>query len=122
MKRNYKPFDLKAAKNGVKVVTRNGKTARIVCFDAEREHPIVTLIRVGSFDEVHTHDLEGKYSQGVSYYDLFMAPVKHEGWIVLCEYDAGIFPYDDIFDTKDKAEKFCTENNHLTVCKIEWEE
>ena len=40
-----KPFDLEAAKTGAPVETRNGKPARIVCFDAAGPEPLVVLLK-----------------------------------------------------------------------------
>lgn len=40
-----KPFNLELAKQGHPVITRNGKKARIICFDRKGE-PIVALIEV----------------------------------------------------------------------------
>lgn len=41
---NLKPFDLEAAKAGKPVCTRDGRKARIICFDAKCNKPIVALI------------------------------------------------------------------------------
>lgn len=43
-KLNLKPFDLEAAKQGKPVCTRDGRKARIICFDAKGNNPIVALI------------------------------------------------------------------------------
>lgn len=43
-KLNLKPFDLEAAKAGKPVCTRDGRKARIICFDAKCNKPIVALI------------------------------------------------------------------------------
>lgn len=40
------PFDLEAAKKGAKLVTRKGRTARIICFDKNSNiFPIVALVK-----------------------------------------------------------------------------
>lgn len=49
-----KPFDLESAKNGAKVVTRDGKPVRILCFDREDSvdrHVIVGLATFGNGEE-----------------------------------------------------------------------
>lgn len=44
-KLNLKPFDLEAAKTGKPVCTRDGRKARIICFDKKDiNYPIVALI------------------------------------------------------------------------------
>lgn len=42
-----KPFNLEEAKSGAKLVTRSGKSARIVCYDRiddRRKSPILALV------------------------------------------------------------------------------
>lgn len=41
-KENLKPFDLEKAKAGAKVVTRDGREVRIICFD--RKAPVFKLV------------------------------------------------------------------------------
>ena len=43
-KNNLKPFSLEAAKAGKPVCTRDGRKARIICFDRKDNTPIVALI------------------------------------------------------------------------------
>lgn len=44
-KLNLKPFDLEAAKAGKPVCTRDGRKARIICWDKKGNYPIVALIQ-----------------------------------------------------------------------------
>lgn len=46
-----KPFDLEAAKAGKPVCTRDGRKARIICFDRNWEYPIVALIECENGEE-----------------------------------------------------------------------
>lgn len=83
-KENLKPFDLEKAKAGAKVVTRDGRDIRIICFDKKGKYPIVGLLEI-LFDEESMLQFseDGKYF-GVadeSIYDLFMEPVKKKGWV-----------------------------------------
>ena len=41
---NLKPFDLQKAKEGKPVCTRDGRKARIICFDVNNDKPIVAVI------------------------------------------------------------------------------
>ena len=43
-KLTLKPFDLEAAKLGKPVCTRDGRKARIICFDAKGDKPIIALV------------------------------------------------------------------------------
>lgn len=73
-----KPFDLEKAKAGAKVITRDGKAARIVCFDRkDRDHPILALVpETPQHERLLTLTLEGSWhlDGAPSRLDLFMAP------------------------------------------------
>jgi hypothetical protein len=75
--RKRKPFDLEAAKRGDPVVTREGLTARIICFDRNGDDPIVFLIAShdGSRERIYTADKQGRVVN-LPNRDLFMAPKK----------------------------------------------
>ena len=58
------PFDAEKAKNGAKVVTRDGKSVRIVCYDRYcKDFPIIGLIRLYSdFELMCTFTPDGHYN------------------------------------------------------------
>ena len=65
-----------------KVVTRDGREARIICTDMNYEnHPIVAIIANDNDTEyVYTYTKYGEWDNyGSTTYDLFFAPEKHEG-------------------------------------------
>lgn len=67
-----KPFNLEAAKAGAPVITRDGRGARITCFDNEGDYPILALIE-GNKKEVYAYNSNGSMIYGVSAPgDLFM--------------------------------------------------
>lgn len=112
-----KPFDLEAAKAGKPVCTRDGRKARIICFDRNWEYPIVALIECENGEEmISACDKDGKAriyeTQGT---DLMMLPQKKEGWIIIHK--------EAIYD-KETAEKIAKETtaNVIRIQKIEWEE
>ena len=121
-KLNLKPFDLEAAKAGKPVCTRDGRKARIICFDAKCDKPIVALI----YDYNKETDLQylenGRFFvDQIDKYDLMMLPQKKEGWVNI---------YKDFEDTvcciysteKEALEEKETEEDYITTVKIEWEE
>ena len=57
-----KTFDLESAKNGAKVVTRDGRPARIVCWDAKGIYPIVALVSGKNFELAQSYTEDGKYN------------------------------------------------------------
>lgn len=111
-----------------KVVTRDGRSVRIVCTDMKNTScPIVALItdkEVGEFCIEYTSD--GKLRNlNIAYnLDLFFAPEKHEGWInVYRNSDSGRVYTGAAYDSKEDAEKRKESGeNYVTTIKIEWEE
>ena len=120
--KNLKPFDLEAAKVGKPVCTRDGRKARIICFDAKGYRPIVALIEVDCEDDCTPEDVflftdKGYYncSSIASDYDLMMLPVKKEGWVNVYKHFA--------YRTKEEAQSNINPDNELIdTIKIEWEE
>ena len=114
---NLKSFDIEAAKAGKPVCTRDGRKARIICFDRKGDTSIVALI-MGDNDreEIHSYYKDGKSVRNQEYScDLMMYPEKKEGWIVIHK--------ETIYD-KETAEKIARETtaNVIRIQKIEWEE
>lgn len=122
-----KPFDLEAAKAGKPVCTRDGRKARIVCFDRTGKFPIVALVEAKDRDDIYSYLNCGKDNESVEKeYDLMMAPEIRHGWI-------NIYPKGSAF-TESIAEtsyivyptKELAIRNSLRRCiatiSIEWEE
>ena len=59
------PFDIEKAMNGSDVCTRDGRKARILCFDAKGDRPIVALIDQKGISD----DYPYKYYTNGSFYD-----------------------------------------------------
>ena len=115
--KNLKPFDLQAAKAGKPVCTRDGKKARIVCFDRKVSAPIIALIeRVDDIEILQCVYSDGKCRHDMaSNNDLMMLPEKKEGWVNVYK--------DLVYDTKDKAIRNIAPGTHfIDTIKVEWEE
>ena len=120
-----KPFSLKEyIKNPKDVVTRDGRAVKIYCtdyIDAD-SGPVIAKIEGDTYSNSFRED--GRY---VDYEetnnDLFFAPEKHEGWIIIYKNAQGyVFP-SHIYQTKEDAEKYGIDNNnYIATIKIEWEE
>lgn len=113
-----------------KVVTRDGRNARIICTDRrDLNYPIIALIETSSGEEMaYSHTKDGKHcTDCTDIFDLFFAPEKHEGWInifkgAFANAKAYLGEY-RIYSSKEVAEsngRSCS--NHLSTIKIEWEE
>ena len=111
-----------------KVVTRDGRNARIVCTDKrDLNFPIIALIETipGGEEVTYSYTKDGKYYTAFSVIlDLFFAPEKHEGWINVYRHSDGGHAYAGaVYDSKEDAEKRKTiDENYVTTIKIEWEE
>lgn len=79
-KLNLKPFDLEAAKAGKPVCTRDGRKARIICFDAKCNKPIVALIYDCNKETVLQYLENGRFFvDQIDKYDLMMLPPEERG-------------------------------------------
>ena len=126
-KLNLKPFNLEAAKQGKPVCTRDGRKARIICFDAKRKDNRVIIALVPSKDEGYegTEDLisypiNGNYHGGhENDGDLMMLPEKHQGWVNV--YKCGLLDT-KAYDTKNDAFGKASPKDYIATVKIEWYE
>ena len=120
-KSNLKPFDLKAAKAGKPVCTRDGAKARIICFDAKSDAPIIALITADDGTEI-TFDY---LSDGTFFNsenpdnDLMMLPEKKEGWVNV--YKGGLLDTKS-YPTKKEALDKAGPRDYVDTIKISWEE
>ena len=103
-----------------KVVTRNGRSARIICTDAKGNYPIVVLIEEGGYDNALSYTKDGKLYVGeTNDYDLFFATEKHEGWVNVYR-DFDDMMCGSVFATEEDAK--CNAKTAIATVRIEWEE
>lgn len=119
-------FDLdKYLKNpNRKVVTRDGRSVRIVCTDMiGTSYPILAICRVdATHDCYYSYTLNGKHNLGVdSRLDLFFVPEKRSGWINIYDRTGDAHASRCIYDTEEEALK-CASVERVDTIKIEWEE
>ena len=126
-KLNLKEFDLEAAKAGKPVCTRDGRKARIICFDAKRKDGknIMALIpskEYPEFEDLIAYPNNGNYHGGhENDGDLMMLPEKKEGWVNLCKNNNGDTLTVGVFPNREEAVCNCPPS-YLCTIKIEWEE
>ena len=108
-----------------KVVTRDGRSVRIICTDAKGDFPVVALVEIYNGAE-NVFRLE---ENGHFYYDiedsrdLFFAPEKKSAWINLYKMNSIISPGPRVYDTKEEAESAAGDKSYyISTIKIEWEE
>ena len=108
-----------------KVVTRDGRSVRIICTDFDNpKFPVIGEIKDGNWPISFT--TKGLFnSYGESNYDLFFAPEKHEGWInVYRDRDTGATSFGAIlYTSQEEAEDAGkTDVYYAATAKMEWEE
>ena len=110
------------------VVTRDGRKVRIVCTDRAglNAKPIVALITLPNGDEViktfWNNGFETTAIEGEN--DLFFAPEKHEGWIIINKWPDGERDTNGIiYNTElDVPNMSPVGGKRVATIKIEWEE
>ena len=121
-----KSFDIELAKQGKPVCLRNGKKARIICFDVKNsDYPIIALVEDGIHEAAMYFNEKGETCVHPSGYNLMMASEKKEGWVNVCNADTEFYFIEGIvYDTKEEAIKHINPDNeiYVTTVKIEWEE
>lgn len=116
-KMNLKPFDIEAARSGKTVCTRDGRKARIICFDRKNDsEPIVALIDNNGYESNLNYNVNGRYKGDVEHcLDLMMLPEKKEGWVNVYK--------ERCYETKEEALKKKYDGaTYVDTVKIEWEE
>ena len=130
-KLNLKPFDIQKAREGKLVCTRDGRKARIICFDVNcsNNQPIIALItEENGFESLYSFTSEGKWVKEDSVHDLMMLPEKKEGWVNIYRDIDNNTPYtenDNIYSSRDKAKesaKMLNMKTYIDTIKVEWEE
>ena len=118
---NLKPFDLEAAKAGKPVCTRDGRKARIICFDANDKQPVIALLEFecdngGYVEKIETYYKDGKVHEGSNWSnDLMMLPEKKEGWVNVYK--------ERCYESKEEAVR-CRAYymEYMDTIRVEWEE
>ena len=113
---NLKSFDIEAAKLGKPVCTRDGRKARIICFDRNDLYPIVALIECEDGKEmIGAYSKEGQTEiYEIKGTDLMMLPEKKEGWVNVYKHN--------LYDTESEAKRAHVKEGYIDTIKIEWEE
>jgi len=103
-KLNLKPFDIQKAKEGKPVCTRDGRKARIICFDTKGDVcPIIALVEENGIEVAYHYDKNGQNAYKKSGLDLMMYPEKRSVWINVKK-DASLFK------SREEAERNCTKD------------
>ena len=109
-----------------KVVTRDGRKARIVCTDRAglNVKPIVALITLPNDDEViktfWDNGIETAGSEDKN--DLFFAPTKYTDYINLYRNGGSYFLGGGVYTSEENAKIIAAgDDRYITTIKVEWE-
>lgn len=110
-----------------KVVTREGRSVRIICTNRlDENYTVIALVHDGDCEKCYNYTACGKfntYQNRDTELDLFFAPVKKSGWINLYKMNSIISPGPRAYDTKEEAESAAGDKSYyISTIKIEWEE
>ena len=128
--RELKPFNLEAALAGKSVCTRDGRKARIICFDRKFYHdgynyPIVAMVNDNDNELVHAYTQDGLLVGNMEgELDLMMLPEKKEGWVnIYNRYSAELTSDGYFYFTKEEAlSNIENDGTYVKTIKMSWEE
>ena len=139
-KPTLKDFDIEAAKAGKPVCTRDGRKARIICFDRRFfyknvSYPILALVECSDGeDDVCGYTEKGNVliKEGAEHKDdLMMVPEKKEGWMNvykrenehICENECNVSTGIAVYKSEGEAKRNIDKNEiYVNTIKIIWEE
>ena len=123
-----KPFSLQGyIKNtSQKVVTRSGRSVRILCTDAKGDCPVFGLALDTDGSEFPIMCAANGESEFEEENDLFFDTVKMNGWVNIYRDDDGFSSLGYLLETEESAINEINEKSdrykHIATVKVTWEE
>ena len=108
-----------------KVITKDGKSVRIICTDAKQECPVIGLLSLDDKSETTVYyKKNGRWlADNQDYWDLFFDTIKKEGWVNLFKDEELPFINGDVYKNEEEAKEAAQgESDFIATVKIEWEE
>ena len=109
-----------------KIVTRDGRSVKIVCINRlDENYTVIALINNEDSEQCYCYTAFGKlyaYQNRNCELDLFFAPIKKEGWVNMYKTRSGAAQIGQIYSSKEEAEMCRKDTNYISTAKIEWEE
>lgn len=113
-----KPFDLEAAKNGAKIVSRDGRNVKFIAYvpEIKSSYKLICFIEGDNYTNHFNSDgsFDTNYRESSS--DLFMATTKKTGYVHIYESKDGSIL------SEIKVSESPVEFDGFITCKIEWED
>lgn len=111
-----KPFNLESARSGKPVCTRDGRKARVVCFDKAGAYPVIALVQEVGMETCHFYSQDGKCADCGTEYDLMLLCEKKKGYVNI--YSNMIH---DTLEDADRAREDVNDSNYIETLEVEWE-
>ena len=126
-KLNLKPFDIQKAREGKPVCTRDGRNARVLCYDFKQneEYPILVAVENKDGKEcalLYSNDgISEMYKSSNN--ELAMFPEKKEGWVnIYNRYSAELTSDGYFYFTKEEAlSNIENDGTYVKTIKMSWE-
>ena len=122
-----KPFDINLAKAGKPVCTRDGRKAKVLCYDFKQneEYPILVAVENKDGKEcalLYSNDgISEMYKSSNN--ELVMFPEKKEGWVnVYKECDGEYYVEKVVYKIKGHAVENASSQNYVGTVRIEFYE
>ena len=123
-KLSLKPFNLIAAKQGKPVCTRDGRKARIICFDKKKDiYPLIALVTDKDGYEIITpYKADGTHPIILNN-DLMMLSEKKERWVNVYKRKNEYIYEIAVYKSEGEAKRNIDKNRiYVNTIKINWEE
>lgn len=109
-----------------KIVTRDGKSVRIICTNMlDENYPVIALVNNEHSEQCHSYTTFGKlyaYQNRDCELDLLFAPQKKEGWINLFKVNSATTT-GEVYNTEEEAKSAIAKSLvYISTVKVEWEE
>ena len=109
-----------------KVVTRDGRSARIICTNRlDENYPVIALVNNEDSERCYSYTTFGKFDGHQNQdceIDLFFVPEKKEGWINLFKVNSTMTT-GEIYNTEEEAKSAIVKSLvYISTVKVEWEE
>ena len=107
----------------LKVVTRDERSARIICTNRlDENYPVIALVNDEYTERCYSYSEFGKFTNRDCELDLFFVPEKKEGWINLFKVNSTMTT-GEIYNTEEEAKSAIAKSLvYISTVKIEWEE
>lgn len=111
------------------VVTRDGKSVRIICTDRKtpnNKYPIIALLNDDDniTEIIEAYQIDGcNIENHTSDIDLFFAPKKCKGWVNVYQLGKDYYTTSDVEWSEEEAKSIAVnDSNYIATIPIEWEE